>query len=286
MTLKPGNLVAEDNRIWAYSRWCRTYRPAISVSGVGNRASHNEIHDAPHQAIFVSGNDHVIEYNDISNVCTETGDAGAVYMGRDTTMRGDVIQFNRFSKLSPKVNTEGNFTEVMGVYLDDCWAGTTIFGNIFDMRGTAIMLGGGRDNTIANNVFLNCNPAVHFDARGKGWAAKYFASWEFSQKIAAVNPSQPPYSTRYPKLANIQSVDYAFPAGNAIDSNVSLGGQWLRLLDNLTTKDFENLDNVVSPTVGTFQEALKAAPKSFKPIPTNMGLLSKRRPSWRLETGS
>ncbi len=282
-TLTPANLVAEDNHIWGYSRWCRTYRPAVSLSGVGNRASHNWIHDAPHQAILVSGNDHAVEYNDIENVCTETGDAGAIYMGRDTTMRGDSFRFNRITGLSPKVNTQGNFTEVMGIYLDDCWAGAEIYGNIFDMRGTAIMLGGGRDNTINNNVFLNCNPAIHFDARGKGWAAAYMAGWEFAQKMAFVNPKLPPYSTRYPKLANIQSVDFAFPAGNVIDSNIALGGQWLRLLDNLTTKDFEDRDNVVVNKAGSLGSALKLAPRSFKPIPVGkIGVETRRRPSSRL----
>ena len=282
-TLTAANLLAEDNHIWAYARWCRTYHPAIFLEGVGNHATHNWISDAPHQAMLVNGNDHVMEYNDIANVCTETGDAGAIYMGRDTTMRGEIIRFNRFRNLSPKVNTDGNFTEVMGVYLDDCWAGTTIFGNIFDMRGDGIMLGGGRDNTIANNVFIDCHPAIHFDGRGKGWAAKYFASWEFTRKMAFVNPSNPPYSTRYPKLANIQSVDYAFPAGNAIDSNVSLGGEWLRLLDHLTGKDFESHDNVVQPGSGSVSAAFMAAPKTFVPIPVDqIGVTTKTRPIDRL----
>jgi len=31
------------------------------LSGVGNRASHNLIHDAPHAAILFGGNDHRIE---------------------------------------------------------------------------------------------------------------------------------------------------------------------------------------------------------------------------------
>ncbi|MHB8636125.1 MAG: right-handed parallel beta-helix repeat-containing protein [Fimbriimonadaceae bacterium] len=281
-TLSPGNLVAEDNHIWAYSRWRRTYQPAVIMYGVGNVARHNLIHDAPHQAILISGNDHVVEYNDIANVCQETGDAGAIYMGRDTTMRGDIIRFNRFHDLTPHVSTAGNFTEVIAVYLDDCWAGTTIYGNIFDVRGDGVMLGGGRDNTIANNVFLDCHPSIHFDARGKGWAAKFFApsgEWSFYKKIADMNVSRPPYSTRYPRLANILSEDAAFPAGNTVDANVCLGGQWLRLLDNLTTKDFENRNNVVSPKTGTLANALKVAPSSFARIPVNkIGLITKKRP--------
>ena len=36
------------------------------------------------------------------------------------------------------------------------------------------MIGGGRDNRVVGNVFLDCHPAVHVDARGKGWASFWF----------------------------------------------------------------------------------------------------------------
>ncbi len=40
----------------------------------------------------MGGNDHEVAYNEIYRVCTQTGDAGAVYMGRNLTMRGTVIR--------------------------------------------------------------------------------------------------------------------------------------------------------------------------------------------------
>ncbi|HID05914.1 MAG TPA: right-handed parallel beta-helix repeat-containing protein, partial [Armatimonadetes bacterium] len=90
-TLTPAGHYAENNHIHHYARWNRMYRPAIALNGVGNRAVHNLIHDAPHQAIGFSGNDHVIEFNEIHHVCTESNDAGAIYSGRDWTWRGTVI---------------------------------------------------------------------------------------------------------------------------------------------------------------------------------------------------
>ena len=65
-TLDVGGLYAEDNHIWAYSRWPRTYQAAVAIEGVGARVSHNLIEDAPHNAILLSGNDHVLEYNDVT----------------------------------------------------------------------------------------------------------------------------------------------------------------------------------------------------------------------------
>ena len=67
-TLTPGGLVAENNHIHHYSRWKPVYRAGISLNGVGNRASHNLIHDAPHMAIGFGGNEQVIEFNEIHNV--------------------------------------------------------------------------------------------------------------------------------------------------------------------------------------------------------------------------
>ena len=62
----------------------------------------------------------------------------------------------------------------MGVYLDDLFCGTEIFGNVFYKVTPAAMIGGGRDSTIANNMFVDCVPAMHVDARGLGWAASGF----------------------------------------------------------------------------------------------------------------
>lgn len=269
-TLSPGRLFAEDNHIWAYARWTRTYQPAVRVSGVGNRVANNKIHDAPHNAILLSGNDHVIEYNDIRRVCTETGDAGSVYMGRDPTMRGTIIRYNRFDELGPKVTTQGNYTEVMSVYLDDCWPGTLIQGNLFLAQGTGVVIGGGQDNSVINNVFINNHPAVSIDARGKGWAKGMFTpdgSDSFIKKMRSVDADQPPYSKRYPALANYLNGDPGFPSGLKVVRNVCVGGEWLSLHDNLKTSDMTYSANVFDKKGSTLSDALKLAPDGFEPLP-------------------
>ena len=133
-TLEPGGLAAEGNRIERFGRSCRTYRPGVLVEGVGNRVEGNLIHDAPHTAILLGGNDHRIERNEIHHVCLETGDAGAFYMGRDMSARGNVIHWNWFHDVRPAVGGSG-FVDVMSVYLDDCACGTTVEGNLFVRAG-------------------------------------------------------------------------------------------------------------------------------------------------------
>ena len=51
-------------------------------------------------AIVFGGNEHLIEFNEIHDVCHESNDAGAIYGGRDWTMRGTVIRYNYFHDIS------------------------------------------------------------------------------------------------------------------------------------------------------------------------------------------
>ena len=92
--LTPAGLFASNNHIHHYARVSRMYNPGITLQGVGNRAAHNLIHDAPHMAIGFGGNDHRIEFNEIHSVCRESNDAGAIYAGRNWTTRGTVIRHN------------------------------------------------------------------------------------------------------------------------------------------------------------------------------------------------
>ncbi|CAN5394909.1 hypothetical protein BH11ARM2_BH11ARM2_10570 [soil metagenome] len=275
-TLTPAKLYAEDNHIWAYSRWPRTYQAGVAVEGVGARVSHNLIEDAPHNAILMAGNDHVIEYNDIRKVCLETGDSGAIYMGHDQTMRGHQIRFNRFRDIVPTLTTEGAFTNVMSVYLDDQWCGTTIFGNVFEGKGTGILIGGGRDNTVENNVFVGKNPALHIDQRGKDWAKGNEKG--YLKQAHELRVDQPPYSVRYPRIGTLPRDDLMLATGNAFVRNIVAGKRPFWFQDGLTEKNLDYRDNVLMPDA-SLKNVLAKAPKGFKPIPlAKIGLTTKKRP--------
>ena len=90
---------ATNNHIYDYSSWVRTGQYAINISGVGNYVAHNLIHDAPFEAIYLKGNEHILEYNEVYRVCQETGDAGALHTGRDWTWRGNIIRYNYWHDL-------------------------------------------------------------------------------------------------------------------------------------------------------------------------------------------
>ncbi len=224
-TLRPSQHFARNNHIHNYGLKKRTYSRAIALNGVGNRAEHNLIHHAPHQAIAFGGNDHRIEFNEIHNVCLESNDAGAIYAGRDWTMRGTVIRHNYLHDITGFQNRG-----CVGVYLDDMFCGTEIVGNVFFRVTRAAFIGGGRDVTIANNIFVDCKPAIHVDARALGWAHGHSDMWirEGKEKgtLSGIAYGRPPYRTRYPQLVDILQDEPAAPKGNIIERNISAGGVW------------------------------------------------------------
>lgn len=287
--LIPAGLYAENNYIHNWSRWNRMNRHGIALNGVGNRAAHNLLHDSPHSAIHFSGNDHVIEYNEIHSVCTESNDAGAIYAGRNWTMRGTVIRYNHLHHIRG-FQDKG----CIGIYLDDMYSGTAIHSNLFHDVTRAAYIGGGRDNSIENNIFVDCKPAVHVDSRGLGWAYYWPADWvkEIKEKgtLSGVRYNKPPYSTRYPQLANLLEQEPAAPVGSLIARNVYWGGRWdevdkkslphVKFQSNLLDTDPLFIDE----TKGNYQlrEASPAFKLGFQRIPIEkIGLVdNESRASW------
>jgi Right handed beta helix region len=210
-----------------FSRLGQTYRPAVSLEGVGNRAEGNAISDGPHIAIFFSGNDHVISLNEIAGVVADTSDAGAIYTGRDWTAQGTLIKHNFIHD----VRGRGTF-DVKGVYLDDLASGITVDANLFLRVDQPVFIGGGRDNKITNNVFVASQPAIHIDGRGRTWAAGSLTdpASEINAAFAAIPANSLAWIERYPRLFTYLSDDPADPKRNRAQGNRVLGGEVYRLL--------------------------------------------------------
>lgn len=220
-TLTPANLYVQRSTIRRFARVSRTLQPGILLNGVGNRAVGNKISDAPHTAILFTGNDHLISHNDIFDVCKETGDAGAIYTGRDWTARGTVISDNHIHDIAPNVAMSGT----IGVYLDDQTSGITVKGNLFERVNLAVLIGGGRDNLIEDNKFIDTATAIHLDARGKA----AIDDPTLRKRLAAVPYNQTPYKERYPHLANILEDDPGAPKYNIARRNYYVGNVTLNI---------------------------------------------------------
>jgi hypothetical protein len=219
-SLSPANHYAENNHIHDYARLFRMYHPAISLNGVGLKVSHNLIHNAPHMAIQFGGNNHLIEFNEIHNVSYESNDAGAIYAGRDWTQRGTVIRYNYLHHINGFENKG-----CVGIYLDDMFCGTTIHGNVFHKVTRAAFIGGGRDNTFTNNLFLDCPKALHIDARAMNWAS-YHVETTMTERLNDMPFTSAVWKEHYPRLLRILKDEPAAPKGNIIKNNIFIGEQW------------------------------------------------------------
>lgn len=163
VTLTPSGNKVYNNLIHDWAEVFKTYRAGINISGVGNLCANNELYDAPHMAITYSGNNNIIEYNLMHDVCRESDDGGAIYAGLSWSSYGNEIRYNCIYN----IGTEGYAPS--GVYMDDALSGQSIYGNIFvNIPKSAFFIGGGRDLKITNNLIINCgNNPIFYDARAR-----------------------------------------------------------------------------------------------------------------------
>ena len=214
-TLSPGNNVADGNRIRDYQRLYPSYSAGIEVAGVGQRVVRNEILDAPHLAIHLRGNDHLIENNYIHHVVQDSTDAGAIYAARDWTERGTVIRNNVITD----VGAPGGKDDVVAVYLDDMISGVTVEGNLIANVPRGVQHSG-RDNVIRSNVFINTVKPVYIGF----WSdATAVPGGELEQRLAAVPYQSGPW-LKYPNLANLMNDEHLLQKYNVVSANAHIGG--------------------------------------------------------------
>jgi hypothetical protein len=293
-TLTAAGHNVENNHVHHFGRRARTYQPGIRVDGVGNRIAHNLIHDGPHMALAAGGNDHVVEFNEIHNVVEESGDAGAYYVGRDWTQRGNVLRYNYWHQIVGGTGYGG-----MTIYLDDQHCGHTIQGNVFERCSQAVFIGGGDDNIVTNNVFIGCWKAAHLDNRGMGWQKKATDAekGELRSHLRAMPYQNELWRARYPQLVNVLEDDPGVPKRNVFARNISAGGVWEDI--NKTTRAFQTVTNNLvfdsdpswvqlikdangRPVRLEFKDTAAVQALGFVPVPVGkMGLYQDpRRASW------
>ena len=165
-----GGSVVRNNNIYNFGRIFRTYQPGVFLTGFGNRAEYNTIHDAPHCAVRFTGSENIITHNEIYNVVLEGSDSSAIYCGRNWTYWGNEISYNYFHDINKKVNND--VYTASAVYMDDMLSGTKVLNNLFENCSRAIFFGGGKGNIISGNIVVDCEEAIDYDDRAitGGWA--------------------------------------------------------------------------------------------------------------------
>lgn len=220
--LTPARHAVTDSIFVRFSQDSPTYRPAVDVQGVGNSVTGSLFRDGPHSAILVNGNEHRVSGNEISDVVKETNDAGAIYMGRDFTARGNVFNGNYLHDIGG--GQRGGHRSLIGIYLDDQFSGATITGNVFHRVNVPVQIGGGRENLVEGNAFLaSQRSAVLFDDRGLHKHRTMTLTGELNTKLNAMPFRQPLWASRYPTLATLPENQIGAPIDNVVKRNVLLG---------------------------------------------------------------
>ena len=150
-TLTRAENYLENNHVEDFTRITKTYRGAMTVSGVGNRMSHNEMNNGQHLAMQFADCYNVIEFNEIYDVLQDVDDSGSIYGGASWVWRRNEIRNNYFHDFTGGDMTHGNAC----VYFDDNLANGIVTGNIFlNVNGRGIQ-STGWDQNWQNNIFID-----------------------------------------------------------------------------------------------------------------------------------
>ena len=287
-TLRRGNDLVEDCRIRRYSRLQFCYANGLGLGGVGLIARHNEISDAPHQAVALGCNDGLFEFNVISNVVNCSDDAGALYKGRNPSVRGNVIRWNLWSDIG---SARGHGTAA--IYFDDGDVGELVEGNVFVRCGHpgkgsfgTVFSHGGFSNVVRNCVFIDCKrPVGSAPWTDKRWREYVMAPLWQKRLLEEVDITKPPYITRYPDFAGFMDPQPGQARDNLAVDNVIVHCETVksgRFVTNETDVVFASDPGFRDAAHGDYalrpdSEVFRCIP-DFRPIPfERIGLLTKRK---------
>lgn len=210
-TLTPATHFVENCHIYSFGRIDRTYTPGVVVNGVGNIVSHNLMHDCPSSAMRIEGNNHLIEFNEVHTVVTESDDQGAVDMWGNPVYRGNVFRYNYFHDIG-KIGKEPFLTGMAGIRLDDAISGQVLYGNIFENCSKGyfggVQIHAGRDNILDSNIFVNCSIGI-----SGGWNPKNIVWKWYKEGQRSDYHNTKTYLSSYSELKNMfddRGVNYAF----------------------------------------------------------------------------
>lgn len=221
--LTPSNHRMEDCEVHHFGRFVPSGMAGVFVNGCGATIKNNHFHHGPNSAIVYAGNDHLIEYNDIHDMCYLLNDAGAIYTGGGWGTRGTIIRNNFIHDIRSPF---GGF--VGGVYVDNTGAGTRVEKNVFyGIQGTAIIFGGGRDSVAINNVIAKCTVSLSASSQGRQFNLAQVQS--AMTDLIPFGYQQEPWLSRYSTCADIPSdpnviiaqPHWLAPEGSIFSRNIS-----------------------------------------------------------------
>ncbi|HNS31471.1 MAG TPA: right-handed parallel beta-helix repeat-containing protein [bacterium] len=246
--LIPAGHLVENNHIYSFNKFDGGYRQAVLVKGIGQRVSHNVIHDTPMQAILFDENDHVIEFNELHDVVYEGRELGAMYIYGEPwylMSRGTVIRNNFFHHIC--YHSSPNLTQGLnGIHVDAINGGLVIEKNFFYRFPNGIA-NPQPENRIENNIFVDAEirsiyqgdrSGLFYTPDGEPLADRI--STLAARYLTRVRYKQPPWSYRYPQLFDLlyRQKPVGWAQNNFIERNINTGGPFLSLAAGIKEDNF------------------------------------------------
>lgn len=301
-TLTPAGNFVRDSEIFRTDRLNIFYSEGVLVHGVGNRVIGNYLHDFQGGALYLLGNDHLVQFNELTRAIQTSRDCGALEIRQNPSQLGNRIINNYFHDIGrPDFNPPVNC-----IYLDNESCGVEVAGNVFlrvssrtvdPYRRTVVFINGGYTHTIANNLFIDNTGVLLEDGADFAAARRVYMNRRFMLE-EDVDVASEPYLSRYPEFAKIfkgiMADDKETKLYNRVFNNVFIGngtdfgpgrypGENYRR-DNLTIRPQEN-PGFVNEASGDY--TLKPDSMVFKQLPTFQPIpfdKMRQAPKWRQQT--
>ena len=163
VTLTKNNIKIMNNDIHDFGKFFVFPSAGIYVKeSTGTYIGNNKIYNSPMSAIYLSGNDNLIENNNMYNVCYELQDVSAVYSWGDIASQGNILQNNYIHDIVNIYSRSDWKYRVIGFHTDDFSGSWIVRNNIFYNIGTGVVVEGGSNNKFKNNIFYKCGQALWF----------------------------------------------------------------------------------------------------------------------------
>ncbi len=207
-TLTPSGNVIRNNHIYNYL----STHNLIDASGVGTIVENNLIHRVDGIPLNMTpvddrGAEVVAQNNEFYNCLREKGDQGVIYMGRSWHSPGNVVKNNFVHDFGADERALHLQNNNFGIYLDDCFSGTSVIGNIVvpgehSHLVSGYLAGGGNDITGDGNIVaLSDKSGAYVNKSRAGNKAYNYQAYTWLEKQTDVNFFGAPWSTKYPWVA-------------------------------------------------------------------------------------
>ena len=162
--LIPCETVVRNNLIHDWGQVHEQYCYGLSLGGVGILATHNELYNSPHIAVYFSGEKNVFEYGYVHDVLLRADDVGAFASDGYYGAFGNTVRYSYIKNVGPtdpafKVADYGTWYPACGsnvFYWDFHGSGQTTYGNVIEHVYGDVYHSEGSFNTVTNTLVVGC----------------------------------------------------------------------------------------------------------------------------------